>query len=329
MKPIKLEEEADYVVRQDLEALLNDIVGTIYDRKYIILVGEGSGKTTLLNHVVNGKKGIVSMQIGGKTTLQNMEQNLLKSIGVSIESSWNQDNGQQVFGEICSSVRQKEGNRVKWVPTIIFEVEGCTPKEMIERVYNTAKQLTSDKVQARCIIVLSDANASLEMTYEPERQRYIWIPDFTVEEANTFLTKLGFTDDQEIRKMIIDKIGTRPMGLRNIATSKMSPTEFIEKQIRENELSIKKTLIKDPGYKDLLIQMMKDEYKNGIGEMKAMDLCKVTTNDIAEGPAGKEFQVLSYDIQNGRFQFHSRSMYHAAKRSLKKSTYDVYPVLYI
>jgi len=247
--PIKIDEKPNYVPRKELEETLNSIIGSIDDEKYVILVGQkGSGKTTVLRHAVNGKKGIAVVKINGKTTLQNLEQKLLESIDVHIEK-WNQNKAQEVFGEICASIRTKEDNKVKWLPTVIFEVDGNTPKEIIKELYKIAKQLSSDKVQARCIIVMSDANACLSMTSDPPRQRYIWVTDFTEEEANQYLTKAGFTNDQETRKMVFDMIGTRPSFLRDIASSKMNPKEFIENQIVENVESIKKM-----PYKRLKIQ---------------------------------------------------------------------------
>jgi cyclophilin family peptidyl-prolyl cis-trans isomerase len=74
------------------------------------------------------------------------------------------DKSAQVFGEICNSVKRKEDGKTIWVPTIIFEVEGRTSKEVIQELYKTSKQISSDKIQARCILVLSDANACLSMT---------------------------------------------------------------------------------------------------------------------------------------------------------------------
>ena len=318
LEPKKIKVEANYVPRKDLEALLDSVIGTIYDRKYIILIGQnGSGKTTLLNHVMNGKEGIVFVKIDGKTTITNLEHKLIESIGVHIEG-WNQNKAQEVFGEICDSIQEMEGPEVKWVPTVIFEVEGSTPKEIIKELYKTAKQLSSDNVQARCFIVLSDANAALSMTNDPGRQRYIWIPDFTEEEAGNYLTKLGFTEDIEIRRTVIDKIGTRPVDLRNIASSKMNAEEFIKNQITENVASIKRCFTEDIRYKELLAQMIKEENKHGMPDVDVMDFCKLTTNKIAEGPAVKDFHVLSYDIQNRRFQFHSRTMYHATKQYLRE-----------
>ena len=116
--------------------------------------------------------------------------------------------------------------------------------------------------------------------------------------------------------MVIDKIGTRPVELRNIASSKLNPKEFIENQILENVKSVENCLIKSQSFRDVFIEMIKQ--KNGMDESDVKKLCKLTTNDIAEGPAVKEFHVLSYDIQNRRFQFHSRTMYHATKQYLNE-----------
>jgi hypothetical protein len=52
--------------------------------------------------------------------------------------------------------------------------------------------------------------------------------------------------------------------------------------------------------------------------MEEMDLCKLTTNDIAEGPVVKEFHILSYDIEHQKFQFHSRTMYHATMQYMNE-----------
>jgi ABC-type polysaccharide/polyol phosphate transport system ATPase subunit len=47
-----------YVSRTTLERTLNNIIGTLHDEKYVVIVGtKGSGKTTLLNHVIHGKSG--------------------------------------------------------------------------------------------------------------------------------------------------------------------------------------------------------------------------------------------------------------------------------
>ena len=75
-----------------MEEHLNQIVGTLNNEKYVIIVGsKGSGKTTLLNHVINGKEGVVFVKLDGETTLSNLGNKLLGTINVQIEP-WNQSN---------------------------------------------------------------------------------------------------------------------------------------------------------------------------------------------------------------------------------------------
>jgi len=134
-------------------------------------------------------------------------------------------------------------------------------KEVIESLYVISKQLSSDDNQARCIIVLSDANASLSMRRDPERQKYIWIPDFAGNEANNYFDRYDFlpvddnNTDKEInktkRKNIFEKIGTRPYTLRDIKDS-ISVDDFIKNKISDGCSAIQNCLGEEPQYKDLL-----------------------------------------------------------------------------
>jgi predicted AAA+ superfamily ATPase len=91
-KPIDLKEKKGYIKRKGYEERLNQIVGTLNNEKYVIIVGsKGSGKTTLLNHVLIGKEGVVVVKFDGETTLANFKQKLLKAIKVQIEP-WNKGN---------------------------------------------------------------------------------------------------------------------------------------------------------------------------------------------------------------------------------------------
>ena len=66
--------------------------------------------------------------------------------------------------KICNSIKEKKDGKTIWFPTVIFEFEGSTSKEVIKELFKTAKQISLDKVQARCILLLSDANACISMT---------------------------------------------------------------------------------------------------------------------------------------------------------------------
>ena len=150
------------------------------------------------------------------------------------------------------------------------------------------------------------------------RLRYLWIPDFTEEEANNYLTKLGFTKDNEIRKKVFDQLGTRPSILRQLASSKMDYKEFIKNKINNDISSIHGCVKKDKSYINFLKEMIEDKNLDGMKDIKVMDLLDNSTSDIANGPLVKGFHILSYDIQNKRFQFHSKSMYHATKEYLNE-----------
>jgi predicted ATP-dependent serine protease len=102
LEPIEIDEEPHYVERKETEERLNQIIGTLSDRKYVIIVGcKGSGKSTVLEHVINGKKGIVVVYIDGETTLSNFKHQLLEAINVKIEP-WNQS---ILFSKTNSSFR--------------------------------------------------------------------------------------------------------------------------------------------------------------------------------------------------------------------------------
>ena len=84
---------------------------------------------------------------------------------------------------------------------------------------------------------------------DSSRLRYLWIPDFTEEEANNYLTKLGFTKDNEIRKKVFDQLGTRPLILNELFTSNMDYNEFIKNKINNDKKNVESGLFKDNKYK--------------------------------------------------------------------------------
>ena len=143
--------------------------------------------------------------------------------------------------------------------------------------------------------------------------------DFTEEEANRYLDKLGFTQDKNIRKFVFEKYGTRPSYLRDIAGSKLKPEEFIENQIEEDKDKVKRCVQDDEKTLKLFEGIVKDEYNNGMNEGIAMDIMKLSTEKIADGPAVKGQHVLAYDIEKRRFKFHSNSMREATRRFIESN----------
>jgi hypothetical protein len=136
---------------------------------------------------------------------------------------------------------------------------------------------------------------------DPPRQEYFWVNDFTEEEANRYLDKLGFTQDKNIRKFVFEKYGTRPSFLRDIAGSTLKPEEFIENYIKENEDSVKDCLKADKNnfLKKLFQKLLQNENKNGIESLHVDEESKI----IAEGPAVKGYHVLAYVIEKEYLNF--------------------------
>jgi hypothetical protein len=236
------------------------------------------------------------------------------------------DKAEQVFGEICNSVKETKDGKVIWVPTVIFEVEGGTPKEVIKELYKTSKQMSSDDVQARCFICLSDANAALSMTsgeyfhfkyfLDPDRQEYIWIDDFLESEANNFLDRVGFDKDKGIREKIFKNLGTKPVRLNNLVTSTLKPDDFIEMQIQKDYDKVENCFITDAIYSDVFKEMLNDR-NNGVSASILRNFMKHTVEDIAEGPLVKGNHILAFDIEKGKFKFHSNSMREATRRFIE------------
>jgi hypothetical protein len=143
------------------------------------------------------------------------------------------------------------------------------------------------------------------------------VNDFTEEEANCYLDKLGFTQDKNIRKFVFEKYTTRPSYLRDIAGSTLKPEEFIENQIEEDKDKVKRCVQDDEKTLKLFEGIVRDEYNNGMNEGIAMDIMKLSTEKIADGPAVKGQHVLAYDIEKRMFKFHSNSMREATRRFIE------------
>jgi hypothetical protein len=143
------------------------------------------------------------------------------------------------------------------------------------------------------------------------------VNDFTEEEANRYLDKLGFTQDKNIRKFVFEKYGTRPSYLRDIANSKLEPGEFIEERIEDDKGKVENCFVKEGKYKEVFKEMLKKENINGVSASVLRNLMTLTVEDIAEGPAVKRNHILAFDIEKGIFKFQSNSMREATRRFIE------------
>jgi hypothetical protein len=142
------------------------------------------------------------------------------------------------------------------------------------------------------------------------------VNDFTEEEANVYLNKLGFSQDKKIREFVFKKIGTRPLDLGDLVASPMKPEEFIEDRIQKNTEAVKEILKVDESnfYLNLFKEMLKKENEDGLESGTCMDILNLPNDIIVNGPAFKGNHVLTYDFVHFKYKFHSNSMREATRR---------------
>jgi hypothetical protein len=88
-------------------------------------------------------------------------------------------------------------------------------------------------------------------------------------------------------------------------------------QIQNDEDKVKRCVQDATGTVKLFEEMVKDKYMNGMNEGVVMDIMKLSTRKVAEGPSVKEHHILAYDIEKRRFKFHSNSMREATRRFIE------------
>jgi hypothetical protein len=130
---------------------------------------------------------------------------------------------------------------------------------------------------------------------------------------------VGFDKDKEIREKIFKNLGTKPVCLNNLVTSTLKPDDFIEMQIQKDYEKVERCFKHDKNLSKIFQEIQKDEYKDGMDEVTAMNILDTYTEMIAEGPAVKIYHVLAFDIEKGKFKFHSNSMHEATRRFIENN----------
>jgi hypothetical protein len=155
-KRFSIIEDSGYIERKVEEKKINSLIGNTNDKKYVIIIGEkGTGKTSLIEHCINGKIGIIKIDIDKDT--KNLRESLLLSIGIP-SLDWNKNKELDIFTDLCKSAGTET-----WTPTVIFDIKGNTDPDIIDSVCSTSKKLSHERKAARCIIVISEHNLELSI----------------------------------------------------------------------------------------------------------------------------------------------------------------------
>lgn len=196
----------------------------------------------------------------------------------------------------------------------MIEVAQYTSRDVVNVVFEIAKKLSADDKVAQCIIVLNDITATTSCVLDPDNYEYIWMPDFSIDEANRFLDSRKFNPDPKLRSMIYEKLGTRPSTLHSISVSSMPVDHFIADRIQLAKESIEGLLACDPRFEDLLKKLTKQGAHGVLTFRDMKDAIGVTRSlEVAEGPAVKDLRVLAYNVKERVFTFYSQVVYCAAK----------------
>lgn len=122
------------------------------------------------------------------------------------------------------------------------------------------------------------------------------------------MDKFEFNQDAEMRKEIFDEIGTRPSFLWDVVESGRTVSDFIINAKKIARRASKGCLESGERYIRPLLLAMLNSRTGILTSIEAMEIAKTTTEKIADGPLVKQYHVLLYDIENGLFKFHSRTM---------------------
>jgi hypothetical protein len=212
---------ARYVSRPDVEDQVSQFLKRPFNGAgiYGILAGpKGIGKSTLADHVCKNLDSIVVVGVNDTDTEITILRNLVEACGFIFD----QVKERQMLDMLEAEKNAQPTNLVK----IVIEVERGKDKDssnILRTVSSLAKKLA---VYSNVLVIVSEANATLEFTNDPQRQQVIWLPDLTREQARALLHKMddvydGSYDDDAFMNAIDTKIGFQPLALTALHTVRL------------------------------------------------------------------------------------------------------------
>jgi hypothetical protein len=247
----------------------------------------------------------------------------------------------RVFQRVAALHLQRHPAAVDWVPTVIVELRtgGEDDDRSVTNAVATAlKPLNTDRRSCRVILVLSDADTAFGLPMDEDRQKLVWVEDFTREQASLFFDNVGClklgerfdgngTDlNEQLRHRVFEFIGTRPAALEFVATvlakvPHASLDEHVEQLFDSEFESATKTLHRlfaqnsSPNGTEFqrLVRALLDDPEHAVKPFHFngdMGLPDVATKVL------KRYQALLYHVPSDTYRFHSPMYLHAARRLL-------------
>lgn len=214
---------------------------------YLVVEGpRGCGKSTLVERAASGRDGVICVTFNGPC-------NVFETIGARLGvNDLTVRNEHALTDVIMKAVELREPYDPLWRPTILAEVERGATDEDVSTVARALKRLCVDCRAAHVVILLSEANAAFALPSDPYRQRFLWVEDFSEDEAHAYLDARDFlmpaTDavgekgrgtSGDRRALLFSQVGTRLAALS--AAVSMGPSN-LERFITACQLEADKDL---------------------------------------------------------------------------------------
>lgn len=227
-----------FILRPQLEADILKGPSSTTARYYTVVVGSrGVGKSVAVRHALKDRAGVIYVTPPKPSDTLAI---ICEQLTIFKQST----------ATLASALRPAIDTS-KIVPVIVVEHRTTSHEAGVEtdlkEVARTLKELCVDEKVARCLLVLSDANAVYGLPDDAARQRIVWVDDFTQDEGEAYFDKWNFLpvqfsrkppenadvssatvsttvnntvleDNSKLRKLIFEQVGQRAVLLRSIIT---------------------------------------------------------------------------------------------------------------
>mmetsp|Transcript_9878 Transcript_9878/g.33490 ORF Transcript_9878/g.33490 Transcript_9878/m.33490 type:complete len:494 (-) Transcript_9878:186-1667(-) len=241
-----------YVSRGEIDGQLQQLVGTRLVNPKIntlafVFGPRGGGKSTSVAHALENTTGVVFAKVSGDPKCaEDIYRSIVNAaIGVPPNTAGptvDEATMTRYLRAASAKYRKRHPDAVGWRPTIVLELETSSSAATVRLATQAMKGIVWDRGACGAILVLSDAHTMYSITSDSGRHTYIWVGDFTEEEADVYLDELGALSDDRSRSRRSDvyaRSTTRAVGLSALASelkTAASAEAVVDRFVRDKAL---------------------------------------------------------------------------------------------
>jgi hypothetical protein len=211
---------ATYVERPAAVQRIMAHINMNYPVSYLNIVGaRGGGKSCVVVETLRRRNGVVYVELDKQFPTINAV--LKHKLGIKKHDEFTNED---IFGNF-------EGEQL---PVLVVEIDSNADGDTVKEQSQELKKLCGRRL-VHGILVLSDVGAAFRLNSDPGRQDFLWVGDFTRDEALAFLDKRGAlpTDGEpadgpnsKLRRRLLDESGANPQVLlRTTETAKVAAVD--------------------------------------------------------------------------------------------------------